>query len=229
MQKYDAKRAALGVLRSQRNVFQFLSRGGLLKQALAPEVSNVSPSTSTSSLKSSVSNSPATSSSSSSDTPSKIEGRPVRSCTLTTPKAKRVVPVDAAVSQKKTVTKKSPPAVANKRINPKHASFKYNSDSSSSLSSSSSICPPASESATVYQQQLVIKQLQKSMEESEKKRVAEMAEMEKKHSAQITALTSVADEYKKLLTVNNSSSSAVSTSINKRKSAANHPNLHKLI
>jgi len=234
LQRYDSKRAALGVLRSQRNVFGFLSRGGLLKQALAPENINDLPSPSTTPGNSSVSNS----SSTSSDTPSKIEGRPVRSCTLTTPKAKKdVIPVAAAVSKKKPARKKSPlrgksssssSAPAAKRINPKSASFKYNSDSSSSSLSTSG----ASESATVYQQQLVIKRLEKSMEElvkrseeSEKKRLAEKAESEKterKHLAQITTLTSVADEYKKFLASDNSSSSILSNN-NKRKSRISIP------
>jgi len=147
MQRYDSKRAALGILRSQRNVLQFLSRGGLLKQALASEDNSSSPSSTSSSLSDS-SSTPVTSSAGA--------GRPVRSCTLSTPTTKTVLPGAAAFSRKKTATKAKNSvrgnstsrfinAPATTRGNQK-SSLKYNSDSSS-LSTSSG----ASESAAVYQ------------------------------------------------------------------------------
>ena len=96
-QKYDPKRAALGVLRSQRNVVEFLRRAGLLEQALSAENVSSNPSSTlsdTSSLTNSV-----TSSSSGSSTPS--SRRPKRCCTLRTTSTNAVLPDAEAVSQPK--------------------------------------------------------------------------------------------------------------------------------
>ena len=77
----------------------------------------------------------------------------------------------------------------------------------------------------VYQQQMVIKQMQKSIEEllkrnedSDKERLIEMAQVEKRHSEEISALSVMAEEYKKLLLADTSSSSVSSSSNNKRRS-----------
>ena len=223
LQRYDSNRAAQGVLRSQRNVFQFLSKGGLLNQPLIPEEFSASSSSNTTSEKANVPDSPG---SSSADTPTKTDGRPVRACTLTTPKPKNFTPVVAAVSLKKAfIKKKSPPHGSSSSSSSASASLRGRVDRSSSNSSSSSSTTGGRESVAVYQQQLVIKQMQKSIEEllkrnedSDKKRLIEIAQAEKRHSEEISALSGVAEEYKKLLLADTSSSSVSSSSNNKRKS-----------
>lgn len=224
MQRYNPERAAQGVLRSQRNVYQYLKSKGLLpEEAIAVEV-DTSNFTSTSSVTSSLTNSVSTTSSSGSATSS--SGRPVRSCTLTTPPTNVVPPTSttAAVSQPKKDTKrKKSPLRGNKRENPgdKKACPKNNAAKQSNVSKSSSSSPTntvdttsipnANESATVYQQQLLIKQLSEVVRCSE--------EQHKKHLAEIEALKSAANEYKKLL--EDKSSSSTVTSNNKRKSLFN--------
>jgi len=77
MQKYDSKRAEMGVLRSQRNVFQFLSKGGLLEQEKTDNKEDASKSSSDFSVTSSLTSTSNTASASSTIS----SGRPVRSCT----------------------------------------------------------------------------------------------------------------------------------------------------
>jgi len=171
MQRYDPKRAELGVLRSQRSVVEFLRKVGLFDQALRTGSSasdHLSTSSSdTSSLTTSVISSSSVSSKNS-------LGRPVRSCTLTTTSAKAVLPTTANVSEpkKKVKAKKSPlrggkmeSSGGKKAVDESNNSAKKSNNPK--LSTTTANSSTKNESVTVYQQQLLIKKLNDAVKCSE--------------------------------------------------------------
>ena len=228
MQKYDVQRAALGVLRSQRNVWDFLNKGGLIEQTNTEDKEDASNSLGLSTPVSSGLSTPVSSglstpvTSSASSTSS--SGRPLRTVIPVVP----FFPVNSNTKKAATKTdaKKAPlrgnssdPApkkkcgsssgVKKSNCSTKNPAKKLagglSSSSSSSSSSKSSTDNGATESAMVYKQQLVIKQLEDVLKSTEAEK--------KNYVAEIAALKRAAED--------KSSASTLISSNNKRKSCYN--------